>query len=89
MLAAGRDEKGLFLLANPDRSRWKLTGPFHTGREINHAIYDLRTSAHRFQTRGNADKNGGESSVSRKGFGLHVLAAARLEGYCDLTSNML
>jgi hypothetical protein len=31
-----------------DRSRWKLTGPFHTGREINHAIYDLRTSAHRF-----------------------------------------
>jgi hypothetical protein len=36
-------KKGLFLLASPDRTRWELTGPFHTGREINHAIYDVRT----------------------------------------------
>lgn len=36
-------KKGLFLLASPDRTRWELTGPFQTGREINHAIYDVRT----------------------------------------------
>jgi photosystem II stability/assembly factor-like uncharacterized protein len=36
-------KKGLFLLVSPDRSRWELTGPFHAGREINHAIYDRRT----------------------------------------------
>ena len=36
-------KKGLFLLTSPDRTRWELTGPFHTGREINHAIYDVRT----------------------------------------------
>jgi len=42
MLVVGTKE-GLFLLASPDRTRWELTGPFHTGREINHAIYDVRT----------------------------------------------
>ena len=35
-------KKGLFLLTSRDRERWELGGPYHTGREINHAIYDSR-----------------------------------------------
>ncbi len=35
-------KKGLFVYASKDRKRWKLHGPFQTGREINHAIFDAR-----------------------------------------------
>ncbi len=42
LLLAGT-KKGLFLFTSADRRRWKLHGPFQSGREINHAIYDPRT----------------------------------------------
>ncbi len=35
-------KKGLFLFSSPDRARWELAGPFQSGREINHALYDAR-----------------------------------------------
>ena len=35
-------KKGLFLITSSDRARWDLVGPFETGREINHAVYDQR-----------------------------------------------
>ncbi len=38
-------KKGLFSLTSRDRVRWELKGPFHTGREINHAIYDSRSGS--------------------------------------------
>jgi photosystem II stability/assembly factor-like uncharacterized protein len=41
LLLAGT-KKGLFLLRSHDRVQWELSGPFHSGREINHAIYDAR-----------------------------------------------
>ncbi len=34
--------KGLFSLSSTDRKRWKLEGPFQSGKEINHAMYDPR-----------------------------------------------
>src|SRR5438270_770831 len=34
--------KGLFSLSSTDRKRWKLEGPFQSGKEINHAVYDPR-----------------------------------------------
>lgn len=36
-------KKGLFLFTSGDRRRWRLHGPFHKGREINHATLDPRT----------------------------------------------
>ncbi len=36
-------KKGLFLFTSPDRRQWSGTGPFHPGREINHAIFDARS----------------------------------------------
>jgi photosystem II stability/assembly factor-like uncharacterized protein len=36
-------KKGLFVFSSSDRKRWQLQGPFQTGREINHAIYDARS----------------------------------------------
>jgi len=41
LLLAGT-KKGLFTLASTDRRSWQMHGPFQTGREINHAIYDPR-----------------------------------------------
>lgn len=41
LLLAGT-KKGLFLFTSTDRATWELSGPFQTGREINHAIYDAR-----------------------------------------------
>src|ERR1039458_3617798 len=41
LLPAGT-KKGLFLFASTDRRRWKRSGPFQPGREINHAICDPR-----------------------------------------------
>jgi hypothetical protein len=38
-------KKGLFLLMSRDREHWEIKGPFHSGREINHAIYDSRNGA--------------------------------------------
>ncbi len=38
-------KKGLFLLKSQDRARWKQTGPFHTGRDINHAVFDARSGS--------------------------------------------
>lgn len=35
-------KKGLFLFDSADRRRWKMQGPFHAGREINHAVHDRR-----------------------------------------------
>jgi hypothetical protein len=35
-------KKGLFLFESSDRKQWKMTGPFHAGREINHAVHDRR-----------------------------------------------
>ena len=34
--------KGLFLLRSADRRKWKMSGPFLSGKEINHATYDPR-----------------------------------------------
>jgi len=42
LLLAGT-KRGLFLFTSADRNRWKLSSPFQSGREINHAIYDART----------------------------------------------
>jgi photosystem II stability/assembly factor-like uncharacterized protein len=42
LLLAGT-KKGLFIFASRDRKRWQSHGPFQTGREINHAIYDARS----------------------------------------------
>jgi len=42
LLLAGT-KKGLFLFTSADRQRWKSSGPFQSGREINHAIYDVRS----------------------------------------------
>jgi len=42
LLLAGT-KKGLFCFTSSDRKKWDRTGPFQTGREINHAIYDART----------------------------------------------
>src|SRR2546427_2288761 len=42
LLLAGT-KKGLFVFASTDRQKWELQGPFQTGREINHAIYDSRS----------------------------------------------
>jgi photosystem II stability/assembly factor-like uncharacterized protein len=42
LLLAGT-RKGLFSLSSADRKRWKLEGPFQSGKEINHAIRDPRT----------------------------------------------
>jgi len=42
LLLAGT-KKGLFLFTSADRRRWHLSGPFQSGREINHAIYDARS----------------------------------------------
>lgn len=44
LLLAGT-KKGLFLFTSRDRLRWESTGPFHSGREINHAIYDSRNGS--------------------------------------------
>jgi len=41
LLLAGT-KKGLFLFTSTDRANWELNGPFQTGRQINHAIYDSR-----------------------------------------------
>jgi photosystem II stability/assembly factor-like uncharacterized protein len=35
-------KKGLFLFDSADRKSWKMSGPFQTGREINHAVHDKR-----------------------------------------------
>lgn len=35
-------KKGLFILESENRREWNLRGPFHPGREINHAVYDPR-----------------------------------------------
>jgi photosystem II stability/assembly factor-like uncharacterized protein len=42
LLLAGT-KKGLFLFDSADRARWSMRGPFHSGREINHAVFDPRT----------------------------------------------
>ena len=42
LLLAGT-KKGLFVFTSTDRHDWQLHGPFQTGREINHAIYDSRS----------------------------------------------
>jgi len=42
LLLAGT-KKGLFLFTSIDRASWELSGPFHAGREINHAIHDFRS----------------------------------------------
>ena len=42
LLLAGT-KKGLFLLTSADRRHWSRTGPFQSGREINHAVFDART----------------------------------------------
>lgn len=42
LLLAGT-KKGLFLYTSEDRVTWKMQGPYHNGREINHAVYDTRT----------------------------------------------
>src|ERR1019366_1394731 len=42
LLLAGT-KKGLFLYTSTDRQRWQMHGPFQTGREINHAIWDPRS----------------------------------------------
>ena len=36
-------KKGLFVLTSDDRIKWRLQGPFQSGREINHAVYDQRS----------------------------------------------
>lgn len=36
-------KKGLILFSSADRTHWKLHGPYLSGKEINHAIYDSRT----------------------------------------------
>jgi hypothetical protein len=36
-------KKGLFLFTSDDRRAWKMRGPFITGKEINHAVFDART----------------------------------------------
>lgn len=36
-------KKGLLLFTSTDRKDWSLQGPFQSGKEINHAIYDART----------------------------------------------
>lgn len=52
LLLAGT-KKGLFLYTSTDRKNWSLLGPFQTGREINHAIYDAR-NGHLFATANDA-----------------------------------
>jgi len=42
LLLAGT-KKGLFVFTSTDRHDWQLHGPFQTGREINHAVYDSRS----------------------------------------------
>jgi len=42
LLLAGT-KKGLFLYSSENRRDWKLSGPFLTGKEVNHAIYDQRS----------------------------------------------
>ena len=42
LLLAGT-KKGLFLFRSRDRRRWQLLGPFVSGKEVHHAIYDPRT----------------------------------------------
>jgi photosystem II stability/assembly factor-like uncharacterized protein len=42
LLLAGT-KKGLFIFTSEDRQKWNLDGPFHRGKEINHAVYDPRS----------------------------------------------
>ena len=42
LLLAGT-KKGLFLFTSADRRGWQMQGPFQSGREVNHAIYDGRS----------------------------------------------
>jgi photosystem II stability/assembly factor-like uncharacterized protein len=42
LLLAGT-KKGLFLFSSAGRRRWRASGPFQAGREINHAVYDGRS----------------------------------------------
>ena len=42
LLLAGT-KKGLFILTSEGRQKWNLHGPFHRGKEINHAVYDPRS----------------------------------------------
>ena len=41
LLLAGT-KKGLLLFTSTGRKRWQLHGPFVTGKEIHHAVYDER-----------------------------------------------
>src|SRR5262245_57788690 len=36
-------KKGLFIFTSSDRKKWKVSGPFHSGKEVNHAVYDPRS----------------------------------------------
>jgi len=42
LLLAGT-KKGFFVFTSTNRHDWQLHGPFQTGREVNHAIYDSRS----------------------------------------------
>ena len=42
LLFAGT-RKGLFVFSSTNRHDWHLSGPFQSGREINHACYDARS----------------------------------------------
>jgi hypothetical protein len=42
LLLAGT-KKGLFLFTSDDRRRWQMQGPYQSGREVHHAIYDGRS----------------------------------------------
>ncbi len=42
LLLAGT-KKGLFTFTSEGRQKWALHGPFHRGKEINHAVYDPRS----------------------------------------------
>lgn len=42
LLLAGT-KKGLFIFTSADRKKWKMDGPFASGKEVNHAIYDVRS----------------------------------------------
>ncbi|MBA4149245.1 MAG: exo-alpha-sialidase [Verrucomicrobia bacterium] len=42
LLLAGT-KKGLFVFSSDNRMEWTMSGPFLSGKEVNHAIYDTRS----------------------------------------------
>ena len=79
LLLAGT-KKGLFLFTSPDRHKWKLHGPFLSGKEVNHAVCDPRNG--RIYATAN-DAWFGSEIVSSSNFGKTWQHAKKNPGFAE------